>query len=391
MKINQDWSLLTTPQVGYTKLNFKVNDIFFRLKYWDTSIPLEFSKRISKDERFYVGAEPLYGVAIVDYQLPDFNPNDPYFDPEEAPLTKEVMKLPLYQVSSWIARDFKVEDFLLTPGVRASYFSPTKKTSLDPRLSTRYAITDETSLKFAVGQYSKAPENGEPFKESGNPELDHEHAMHYIGGIETKWSDKWTTDFQVFYKTLNNRIVNDSEKRYANKGAQRSRGFEAFIRRNMTQRWFGWLSYTYSKTEQRDSQDGVWHSGEYDQTHVLNMAGSYKWTSTFETGARYNFHSGDTYTSKLGNVVYNSNLDKYQARDNGAAPFSSRLPNYNQLDIFTGTDFLWDEWKGTLRIGVEYLWFRRNAYGTENNYDYSKETYFEGVPPIPYIEVKAEV
>jgi hypothetical protein len=41
-----------------------------------------------------------------------------------------------------------------------------------------------------------------------------------------------------------------------------------------------------------------------------------------------------------------------------------------------------------LRFGVEFLALQRPVQGIQNNYDYSKEEYFRGIPPIPYLEVR---
>ena len=41
------------------------------------------------------------------------------------------------------------------------------------------------------------------------------------------------------------------------------------------------------------------------------------------------------------------------------------------------------------RFGIEYLWFKRATMGVDYNYDFTKEKYVEGVPPIPYLEVQA--
>jgi hypothetical protein len=129
--------------------------------------------------------------------------------------------------------------------------------------------------------------------------------------------------------------------------------------------------------------------GENDQTHVVNLAGSYKLSATWDVGGRFGYHTGNTYTSKLGDAVYNSNLDKYQPRSDNKTN-GARLPDYNELSVYSGHDVLFDTWKATIRWGLEYYWFKRQAYGVRNNYDFTKENYFKGIPPIPYLEVRGE-
>ena len=184
-------------------------------------------------------------------------------------------------------------------------------------------------------------------------------------------------------------IKNDSLERYANSGRLESRGFEAFIRRNLTARLFGWFTYTYSVTRERDDDSKPWYPGQYDQTQVANFVTSYKLTNLWEVGGRMKINTGDTFTPK-GDAVYNSNLDKYQPRDTGEGTNSQRLPTYKELSLFGSREFLANTWKSMLRFGLEYLWLKPQVYGVQYNYDFSKKEYFTGVPVIPYIEYKGE-
>lgn len=391
MRLSNDWTLVTTPQVVYTDSKFAVSDLDFRIRAYNFRVPFEFSKRLSSTEKLYAGFDVSYVPYIVSYYVPKFDASDPFFDPQEAPREAGNFKDHYETIAGWLSRDWQLGGFLLTPGLRTFYFSQNHRVGADPRLATRYAINTEHTAKMAVGQYSQYPRNGESAPEYGNPSIRFPRAYHYILGLETKWNDRWDSDVQVFYKDVRDVIQNDSETQYNNKGFMRSKGFELFVRRSMTERWFGWLSYTWSKTEQRKDASSDWYIGSHDQTHVLNLAGNYRWTATWETGGRMTSHSGDVYTSKLGPAVYNSNLDKYQSRVDPTALNNARLPHYNELALYSSHDFLWDTAKMTFRWGLEYLWFKRQVLGTQTSYDYSSETESQSVPPIPYIELRGEI
>jgi hypothetical protein len=384
------WSVTTTPQSVYTDNKFEVSDLKFRVRAQTFRIPIEATKRISRDERFYVGADASYVPYVVTYYGPRFDPDDPFYDVEEAPRDQYDIKGTTYDVSSWIARDFKLpNNGIITPGARAFYFSEIKRVGLDPRFQYRQDVGRGHTIKGAIGQYSQFPRNGEPSKKFGNPRLHFPHARHYILGLETQWDERWSTDIQLFYKDVLSVIRSDAVTNYNNKGRLQSYGAEAFLRRALTERWFGWLSYTWSKTRERKDSETPWYPGDNDQTHVVNLAGSYRMSATWDVGGRLGYHTGDTYTSKLGDAVYNANLEKYQSRAANAIN-AARLPDYNELSIFSSHDGLFDRWKSTVRWGVEYFWFKRQAYGVQPNYDYSKEEYFKGVPPIPYLEWRGE-
>jgi hypothetical protein len=389
-KMDNGWTLTTTPQLIYTDNKFDINDLKFRVRAHYFRIPFEFSQRISSDERMYVGLDFEYIPFNVTFYLPKFDPDDPFYDPEEAPKVGGEEKGSQSNIASWLARDFKLGNGgIITPGIRAFYLSSTKKSFADPRVQYRQKVGGSHTIKGAVGQYSQYPENAEPSKSLGNPNLDFPRAYHYILGLETSWNERWDSDLQIFYKDVRKVIRSDPVKNYNNNGRLESYGFETFVRRALTERWFGWLSYTWSRTRERLNDQSDWYMGENDQTHVLNLAGSYRLSSTWDLGGRLGFHTGDTFTSKLGESVYNSNLDKYQPRANNKTN-GARLPDYNEISVYSGHDILFDTWKSTIRWGVEYFWFKRQAYGVRNNYDYTKEEYFKGIPPIPYLEVRGE-
>ncbi len=388
-RLSDAWSYTISPQVLYQKMDMTLLDNKLQWHGWQTSAHTEFRNRRSGNESTYVGIQPTYATveSFVEAPIPQ---SDPFADFEEAPKQKSSRKYTFSDISAWIGHDQQLGDFILTPGVRVFYYDQISKTSVDPRFNLRYMVSKETSVKAAVGQYSRAPEVVEASPDFGNPDLDYEKSFHYVLGVETAWSDKWTTDVQVFAKRTIDVIVGDSAKHFVNSGSVISRGLEVFVRRNMTERFFGWLSYTYSKTQERDSDQESLRPAQYDQTHVATVAGSYRLTATWDLGLRVGYHTGDTYTP-IRDAVYNADLDKYQPRADDAALYSARNPDFHQIDIFANKDFLFNTWKLALRFGVQYLALESQAFAVQYNYDYSKEEAVAGIPPIPYIELRGEL
>jgi hypothetical protein len=391
LKLNSDWTAQATPQLVYTDAQFNVNDVRFRVRAHNYRLPIEFSKRISSTEKLYTGVELSHTPYTINFFLPRFDPDDPFYDFEEAPREEGNQTDKITRVATWLTRDFQLNSFLITPGARLFYMNQNKQADVDPRLALRYAVTNSTTAKAATGKYSQFPRRGEASPGYGNTDLRFPFAIHYILGLETKWDDRWDTDIQTFYKDVRNLIRNDSETRFNNNGQLRSHGYELFVRRALSERWFGWLAYTWSKTEERNNSAEKWRLGDNDQTHVVHLAGSYTWTPTWETGGRLTSHTGDTYTSKVGPAVYNTNLDKYQPRQAADVANNARLPHYNELSLFSSHDFLFDTSKLTFRWGVEYLWFKRPVSDSEANYDYSAAKETQGLPPIPYLELRGEL
>jgi hypothetical protein len=65
------------------------------------------------------------------------------------------------------------------------------------------------------------------------------------------------------------------------------------------------------------------------------------------------------------------------------------LPASHELNLYGNRQYLFDTWTMSLRFGVEVLAFSPQVRNIQYNYDYSKKEYFTGIPPIPYIEVRA--
>jgi hypothetical protein len=389
-RINRDWKYTTTPQIYYFESNADFVGNAFALDVTTLRVPTEFSKRLSKTEELVFGVDPAVGRADIDLNAIDFRPGDPTFDPEDAPRRRVIVKVPFQAYAAWTSIDKQFGNVLVTPGIRTNYDSLIKKSSYDPRLRARIAINDSNVIKTAVGQYSQSPDPAAASVDFGNPDLKYIRSNHYVLGLETKWGENWVTEFQGFYKTAYDDVRDDPDTRYNNDGSFKSVGGEVFIRRNLTGRLFGWLSYTYSKTQERDTDTEPFRDSRYDQTHVLNVVSSYRLTSVWELGTRYNYHTGDTFTP-TNDSVYNANLDKYQPRDKPGDQSSERLPDYNALTFYATKDFLFDTWKMALKFGMESYWPKAQVSGIGYNYDYSKEQEQKGLTAIPFLEVRGEL
>jgi hypothetical protein len=384
------WTVTTTPSIlAYTSdVEFFGNKV--DQQHVAASWMTEFIKRFNSTDKLYLGFDYLRGKSKFNLFIPRPSRTDPFIDFEEAPKIKLDSKYQFYEASAWASFDKKVGNFLLSPGIRVFGFSQMKKNGYDPRLNMRYELSKGNLLKLAVGQYSKTPEGDELDGSFGNSDLDYEVSLHQIIGWERSWSDKWTSDIQVFKKNLKNAIRDDLETTLNNKGSERIAGAEVFLRRNATARLFGWLSYTHAKNETRKDDKSSYQTNTYDQTDILTLVANYKLNSTWNLGGRSTYHTGSPYTP-VEDVVYNSNLDKYQRRTSNENENSARLPDSTKVSLYATKDFLMDEWKMQLKFGVEDYIIGDDAINVGYNYDYSKQDLTAGIPGIPYIEVRAQL
>ena len=106
----------------------------------------------------------------------------------------------------------------------------------------------------------------------------------------------------------------------------RTFGLELLLRRNLTKRLTGWLSYTLSRSTREahvyNATDTVTATvlGEYDRTHVLNLVGAYELGKGWRAGARLFFYTGRPYSDTRDGLPI--------------APYNSeRLPSFYRIDV----------------------------------------------------------
>lgn len=386
-KLDKNWRYNATPQlyVENTKVNVfgnKANDTTTKIR-----VPTEFTRRLGKGEDLAIGFDPSWQRTESDYFTIPLRFEDPTWDPEDAEKVRVLRSSQAASVATWVNVDQVFGDATLSPGVRATYNGALKEANADPRLRGKLAVGDGNTLKAAIGRYSQAPQPRQSAPTFGNPALTFQHSQHYVGGYESNWGDEWTTEVQGYYKTATQVVTTDPVTFYSNDASFKSRGLELFLRKNLTGRAFGWISYTYSKTLERKNDRQAFHDGQYDQTHVLNAVGNYRLTGTYDVGGRYQYHTGDT-TTTINEAVYKTNYDKYVSHVADAEANDARLPQYNALTLYLNHDFLWDSWQLAMRVGVESWWYKAQVQGSSYNYDFSKRQDFTGLGAIPFFEVK---
>ncbi|MBZ4415514.1 TonB family protein [Myxococcus sp. RHSTA-1-4] len=305
-----------------------------------------------------------------------------------------------YFPSTWVELRWRpIQELLVVPGLRLESYVFTDQESprrtLNPRLAVRYWLTETVTLKGGAGVYHGPPIQEEPSTAFGNPDLLAKRSLQYSVGAEWQARPEWFLGGEVFYNDLdglivrsNATVVRDGEvvpERLTNGGVGRIYGFELLVRRSLTDRLFGWISYTLSRSERRDTPESAWRLFDNDQTHVLTAIASYKLPAGWEVGARLRFASGNPTTPVVGSV-----------RDDGTDVFvplygavnSRRLPSFNQLDIRVDKNFVFDRWALNVYLDLTNAYNNPAVEGIAYNYNYSESAFFEGLPILPILGAK---
>lgn len=287
---------------------------------------------------------------------------------------------------------------LLVPGVRLDYYSRTDEWTLEPRLSARQSLGKSVVLKGGVGLFHQEPDFGEDYPRFGNPNLHTEKAWHYALGTEWQIGRGLGLDATLFYKSLTDLVspttrttVEDGVVTpliYNNGGRGRVLGMELLVRRDFSDTLTGWIAYTLSHSERRDSGRTDWRLFDFDQTHILTALGSYKFARNWTLGGRFRYVSGNPRTPIVGSVV-NASADRYEPLF--GAVNSARNPAFHQLDIRIDKRWVFNRWILDTYLDVQNVYNHRYAEGLQYNYDYTQSRPQSGLPILTIFGVRGEI
>lgn len=387
--LNGHWSMNTTPNwLQYRQnVDFLGNNI--DINSANINVPFELTYRKDRAFKLFTGVDGTWSRTVLNLLVPrPPTTNDPFYDIETTPKLERAATVVSHKEAVWVGVEWRLGDWVLAPGARGFHAEANGRSGVDPRFNLRWELSPKVAIKGAVGQYSELPQPDQTDEVFGNSRLRYMQCMHYVLGVETKWNEQWETDIQVFYKRFLHMVEADAVTGYNNDGSGVSRGFEVFLRRNLTTRLFGWIAYTWSLNRVRDNAAGDLYPSPYDQTHIFHLVGDYRVSTNWSFGGRYLFQSGNTYTPVTGSV-YDTNLDKYTPRYASTDKNAARLPLTRNMSVFANRDILYDRWTFKLRFGVENFALGKNVTNISHNYDYSQTEPVQSIPFIPYVELRA--
>lgn len=286
--------------------------------------------------------------------------------------------------------DWQLGPLLLVPGVRLEHYGRPDawrgQSLVQPRLSSRLAVTEATTLKAGVGHYSNGSEIDERAESFGNPALGPQQSVHSSVGVEQRLGPQLLLDATGFHKYLFERVVavEDPQLRYDNGGSGRAYGLELLARFD-SDRIHGQLAYTLMRSERRDGPGEDYRLFELDQTHNVNAIVQVWLGRSWELGARFRYVTGNPETPYAGGI-YDSDADTYVPLP--GAPLSARQAAFHQLDVRIDKHWVFDTWRLSTYLDVQNVYNRANPEATAYNFDYSQRGRVAGLPLIPSLGLK---
>jgi hypothetical protein len=227
--------------------------------------------------------------------------------------------------------------------------------AIDPRLSARWGMTDWLAWIAALGIAHQAsniplPSPGLQFSQLSRGV---QAAYQYSAGAEVKLPFKFTATVDGFvqdYTGLADLYESCPPGESTCNFNGRAVGLEVLVRRRLTERLTGWLSYTLSNTERDAFDQGHWMRvvSQYDRPHVANLVLAADLGKRWRAGARLLAYSGLPYSTTTGTF---------------GTP-NAREPPFFRLDL--RLEKKWHALGGTLTLVFEWLnsLLSKESFGT---------------------------
>lgn len=254
--------------------------------------------------------------------------------------------------------------------------------NLEPRFSTSYKLTDNSSLKAS---YARTTQNLHllsnstssnptdvwiPSSNNVKPEIGDQVSLGYYRNLK---ENNYELSAEVYYRFMQNQIdykngaqliANTNVESQLVFGHGRAYGLELYARKKVG-RLTGWISYTLSRTERQFAaiNNDSWYPATQDRTHDLSIVGIYKLNKKWTLSSDFVYYTGNATTWPSGKYQVDGQIAFVYTQRNGY-----RMPPYNRLD-FSATL----QGRKTKKTDSYWIFSCYNVYGRENPYSISFE------------------
>ena len=253
---------------------------------------------------------------------------------------------------------------------------------LEPRISVRFAITSNQSIKASYNrmrQYihqisnttSSAPID---LWQVSNEYLPPQIADNFSFGYFLNLKDNvWETSAEIFYKEMQNLVEYKTfPQLYLNRhietellsGRGRAYGGELYLRK-LKGKWTGWVSYTYSQTQVQVSSPfqsesingGSWFPSNYNKPHNLNIVINRRLSKAGAFSLIFSYTTGRPLTAIESSYIADGTVVPIYSERN-----KYQVPNYVRFDLSLTIGNVINKIDDSLVFSVYNILGRENAY-----------------------------
>jgi len=340
---------------------------------------------------FLLGAD--YAHTDVDFNLDYKDPKCTEFDPNcdftSSARVTSADRLAVDFFDAYLKDRWKLTDSVTgILGLRASYDNYLEEVFTEPRLGVEWKFFGDMLATAGWGKYHQFPDGTQVLDQFGNPDLSNLSAEHYVIGLGQEVKSDWSWKTEAFYKNLDKLVVADDIVNYTNSGQGRAYGLDLLLKKELTEKFNGWASFTWSRSERKNEVTGDIFPAEVDQPWNIKLVGNYRLSTKWSLGAKWLYHSGSPYTPIIGAVLRPMSTNQYLPIYGELN--SERLPAYHKLDLRLDRDFTFNTWKLNTYFEIINAYNQKNLSGYSYNKDYTVREPVYQLPRLISFGIQAE-
>ncbi|MEP7363792.1 MAG: TonB-dependent receptor [Acidobacteriota bacterium] len=266
----------------------------------------------------------------------------------------------------------------VTWGGRVDKYGYIGRTRFSPRAGVSYRITNKLSWRANYGSYYQQPYFVFLSSFPENRGLAPWRADHYVTGFSYVLNGSLRMTIEGYRKNYKDYPVSTQFPSLSlasigdtfdvreilfpltSAGRGRAEGVELFIEKKFTDRWFGQMNLSFSRTRQ-SGLDGKLRPGSFDYPRVFNVIGGYRLTKNWELSARVAYLAGRPYTPFDVAESTRQRRPIFDLRRVNA----QRLPEYVRIDVRLDRTFMVHDKPLLIFVGAQ------NAIGRKNVASYT--------------------
>jgi TonB family protein len=262
----------------------------------------------------------------------------------------------------------------------------------NPRLTASFHATKRLTLTAGGGVYAQPPDPQDMSPVFGNPTVTLSRAVHLSGGVGYKLRPTLTLEVIGFYKRMFDLVSRNADPPpLADSLTQdeigRAYGGQLLLRQELLHGFFGWLTYSLTRSERRDHPTTDWRLFDFDQTQALGLVASYQLGHGWVFGSRFRYTTGFPRTPVVGTYTDVANA---QTAPLFGAQNSIRIPAFYQLDARIERSFVYGRLKINLFLDVQNVTDRQNPEEIIYTADFSRRAYITGFPTLAVVGARLE-
>lgn len=396
--LDSGWQLRVAPTLGWSIQSFALDSgdasMGGQLDWFSVNLRGTATREFSKKLTLELGLESnglFYDVML---KVPEPPPFFPFPGQNvDLPVKERVLSTRGSAQAAYVEAVYSpIPQLRLIPGARVEVYETPKRflPSFEPRLAAHWEFRPGSTLKAAWGIFRQNPQPQDLDEEFGNPWLELLRSDQTVLGFEQRFNESLSLDVQGFYNRRTNlrtggrQVLDiDGEQRFVtgdNDGFGRAYGVEVLMKQDLTERMYGWLAYTLSRSEEWNERREAYEPVGFDQTHILTAVASYKWDYGIETGLRFRMTTGRPDREVLGST-YDADTNGYRAISSAAG--SVRGSTFHQLDLRIEKLWTYEKWKLSAYLDLQNVYNAENPEFVVWDYRYAQSASVRGLPFLP--------